>query len=73
MIFVQGDYKRILLTGLYEFDADAFQDTVGLYKELVETCPDAKRSTFNFQWESRYPKKSEQESALSAHDIRYWQ
>lgn len=72
-ICAKGDLKRFGIVGLYHFDADAFAQTAVLWKDMVATCPDAINSAFNFQCDSRPVKQSEFESAMSLHDIRYWQ
>ncbi|KAJ7881707.1 hypothetical protein B0H14DRAFT_3759240 [Mycena olivaceomarginata] len=44
-----------------------------VWKKLVAECPDAANTAFNFQWDSRPVRKPAFESAMSLHDIRYWQ
>ncbi|KAI7780164.1 hypothetical protein LA080_016353 [Diaporthe eres] len=59
--------------GLRRFDVERFLATVGVWKRLMQDCPDALNTTFNFQWDSRPPKQPSFESANSLHDIRFWQ
>ncbi|KAK8092005.1 hypothetical protein PG997_002366 [Apiospora hydei] len=68
-----GDFKRFGIVGLKRFDIDSFLKTIEVWKALVEQCPDAMNTAFNFQWDSRPPKTPEFESAMSLHDTRYWQ
>lgn len=72
-IGAKGDFKRFGVVGLHGFDISSFLETVELYKELIAECPDAMNTAFNFQWWSTLPKKPDFESAMSLHDIRYWQ
>ncbi|PCG99792.1 FAD-binding, type 2 [Penicillium occitanis (nom. inval.)] len=69
----KGDFKRFGVVGLHRFDPEAFLKTVDVWKEMIAQCPDAVNSGFNFQWDSRPPRKSELNSAHSLQDIRYWQ
>lgn len=69
----KGDYKRFGVVGLRRFDVERFLQTVEVWKALVEECPDAINTAFNFQWDSRPPKQPGFDSAMSLHDIRYWQ
>lgn len=69
----KGDFKRFGVVGLHRFDPEAFLRTVDVWKEMIAQCPDAINSGFNFQWDSRPPRKSELGSAHSLQDIRYWQ
>ncbi|PWY76055.1 FAD-binding domain-containing protein [Aspergillus sclerotioniger CBS 115572] len=69
----KGDFKRFGLVGLDEFRVDAFVQAIEIWKKLVHECPDAINTTFNVQWDSRPVKAPEQDSAMSSHDIRYWQ
>ncbi|KAK7918184.1 FAD-linked oxidoreductase [Apiospora marii] len=73
MLCVKGDYKRFGIVGLRRFDVDRFLKTIEVWKTLVETCPDAINTAFDFQWDSRFPKTPGFESAMSLHDTRYWQ
>ncbi|KAK7990904.1 FAD binding domain-containing protein [Apiospora arundinis] len=73
MLCAKGDFKRFGIVGLRRFDIDSFLRTIELWKNLVETCPDAINTAFNFQWDSRPPKAPDFESAMSLHDVRYWQ
>ncbi|KAI1088778.1 hypothetical protein F5B19DRAFT_505270 [Rostrohypoxylon terebratum] len=72
-IGAKGDFKRFGVVGLRRFDVDGFVKTIDVWKELVAECPDAINTAFNFQWDSRPPKAPGFESAMSLHDIRYWQ
>jgi hypothetical protein len=69
----KGGLKRFGLVGLRRFDVDSFLQTVEVWKKLVEECPDAINTAFNFQWDSQPPKTPQFDSAMSLHDIRYWQ
>ncbi|KAK7753952.1 hypothetical protein SLS62_004050 [Diatrype stigma] len=69
----KGDYKRFGVVGLKRFDVGRFLQTVDVWKALVEECPDAINTAFNFQWDARPPKKPGFDSAMSLHDTRYWQ
>lgn len=69
----KGGFKTFGTVGLRRFDVDRFIETVEVWKRLVEECPDAINTTYNFQWDSRPPKQPGFESANSLHDIRYWQ
>ncbi|KAI1207303.1 uncharacterized protein F4807DRAFT_183671 [Annulohypoxylon truncatum] len=72
-IGAKGDFKRFGVVGLKRFDADGFIKAIDVWKSLVAECPDAINTAFNFQWDSRPPKAPGFESAMSLHDIRYWQ
>lgn len=69
----KGDYKRFGVVGLRRFDVDKFLQVVDLWKLLIQECPDAINTAFNFQWDARFPKPPDFDSAMSLHDIRYWQ
>ncbi len=69
----KGDFKRFGVVGLRRFEADSFMKTISLWKEMVAECPDAINTAFNFQWDSRPVKPPRFDSAMSHHDIRYWQ
>ncbi|TVY32060.1 FAD-linked oxidoreductase [Lachnellula subtilissima] len=69
----KGDFKRFGIIGLHRFEQDSFLKTIELWKELVAECPDAINTSFNFKWDSRPAKKPGFESAMSLHDIRYFQ
>lgn len=73
VLCAKGDFKRFGVVGLRRFNIDSFLETIEVWKILVDKCPDAINTTFNFQWDSRPPKAPEFESAMSLHDIRYWQ
>ncbi|KAL1866667.1 hypothetical protein Daus18300_006611 [Diaporthe australafricana] len=66
-------FKTFGTVGLRRFEVERFLATVDVWKRLMEECPDAINTTFNFQWDSRLPKQPNFESANSLHDIRYWQ
>ncbi|KAL4907582.1 hypothetical protein BDW74DRAFT_176333 [Aspergillus multicolor] len=70
---VKGGFKAFGVVGLHSFNVDAFVQTVEVWKEMVETCPDALNSAFNFQWDSRPPRGFEREGACSLGGVRYWQ
>ncbi|KAI1386031.1 uncharacterized protein F4822DRAFT_360734 [Hypoxylon trugodes] len=70
---VKGGFKRFGVVGLRRFDVDGFLKTIEVWKRLVAECPDAINTAFNFQWDSRFPKAPDFESAMSLHDIKYWQ
>lgn len=69
----KGDFKRFGVVGLHSFDPEAFLKTIDVWKEMIAQCPDAINSGFNFQWDSRPPRKSRLGSAHSLQNIRYWQ
>ncbi|KAK7992146.1 FAD binding domain-containing protein [Apiospora saccharicola] len=69
----KGDFKRFGVVGLRRFDTGRFLQTVDIWKRLIEECPDAINTAFNFQWDSRPPRTPDFDSAMSLHDIRYWQ
>ena len=69
----KGDFKRFGIVGLYHFEVDLFLETVVLWKEMMAACPDAINTSFNFKWDSRPVKSPRFDSAMSLHDIRYWQ
>lgn len=69
----KGGFKNFGTVGLRRLDVDKFVDTIGVWKRLIEECPDAINTTYNFQWDSRPPKQPTFESANSLHDIRLWQ
>ncbi|QKX56260.1 uncharacterized protein TRUGW13939_03361 [Talaromyces rugulosus] len=72
-IGAKGDFKRFGVVGLHRFDPDAFLKTIDVWKDMVAQCPDAINMAFNFQWDTRPPRKSDLESAHSLQVIRYWQ
>lgn len=69
----KGNFKTFGTVGLRRFDVKRFLATVDVWERLLEECPDAINTTFNFQWDSRPPRKPSFESANSLHDIRFWQ
>lgn len=69
----KGGFKTFGTVGLRRFDIARFLQTIDVWKRLVQECPDANNTTFNFQWDSRPPRQPDFESANSLHDIRYWQ
>lgn len=69
----KGDFKKFGVVGLRHFDIDGFLGTIGVWKTLIAECPGAINTSFNFQWDSRPPKPPSFESAMSLHDIRFWQ
>jgi len=69
----KGGFKRLRVAGLHHFDPDAFMKAISLWKEMVAECPDAINTALNFQWDSRPVKTPRLDSAMSHHDIRYWQ
>ena len=69
----KGDFKRFSIVGLRRLETDSFMKTVALWKEMVAECPDAVNTSFNFKWDSRPVKPPQFPSAMSLHDIRYWQ
>ncbi|PSR83008.1 hypothetical protein BD289DRAFT_454010 [Coniella lustricola] len=69
----KGGFKTFGTIGLRRFDITRFLQTIDVWKRLVEECPDAINTTYNFQWDSRPPRQADFESANSLHDIRYWQ
>ncbi|KAH6652294.1 hypothetical protein BKA67DRAFT_626979, partial [Truncatella angustata] len=73
VLCAKGDFKRFGVVGLSRFDVDSFLKTIEVWKTLVEKCPDAINTAFNFQWDSRPPKTPDFQSAMSLHDTRYWQ
>lgn len=73
VLAAKGGFKRFGVVGLRRFDEDAFLGMLEVWKKLVAECPDAANTAFNFQWDSRPVRKPAFESAMSLHDIRYWQ
>ncbi|KAE8397456.1 FAD binding domain-containing protein [Aspergillus pseudonomiae] len=73
VLCAKGDFKQFGVVGLHEFNADGLVRTIDTWKQMVHDCPDAIKTGFNFQWDSRPVKTPEVESAMSLHDIRYWQ
>lgn len=69
----KGGFKMFGTVGLRRFDIERFLETIEVWKRLMEECPDAINTTYNFQWDSRPPRQPGFESANSLHDIRYWQ
>ncbi|KAK7711363.1 hypothetical protein SLS64_005386 [Diaporthe eres] len=69
----KGGFKTFGTVGLRRFDVERFLATVAVWKRLMQECPDAINTTFNFQWDSHPPKRPSFESANSLHDIRFWQ
>ena len=69
----KGGFKAFGTVGLQDFDEENFLKTIGIWKELIAECPDAVNTAFNFQWDSRPVKSLGIDSAMSHHDIRYWQ
>ncbi|KAL6715333.1 hypothetical protein ACLMJK_007599 [Lecanora helva] len=72
-IGAQGDFKRFGIIGLCRFDLASFLMTIEIWKSLIEECPDAINTAFNFQWDSRLVKAPEFDSAMCLHDTRFWQ
>lgn len=68
----KGGFKEFGIVGLHQFDQDAFLKVIDIWKEMIAECPDAINTAFNFQWDSRFPKKPDIEGAMPLHDIRYW-
>ena len=73
LLEVKGGYKRYGVVGLRRFNEAGFLKTIDVWKKLITECPDAANTSFNFQWDSRYAKAPDFGSAMSLHDIRYWQ
>lgn len=73
MLCAMGDFKRFGIVGLRRFDVDRFLETIKVWKTMVEKCPDAINTAFNFQWDSRPPRFPGFDSAMSLHDTSYWQ
>ncbi|KAL4935941.1 hypothetical protein BDV06DRAFT_233829 [Aspergillus oleicola] len=69
----KGGFKNFGLAGLHGFNVEAFMQTIDVWKQLVSNCPDAINTVFNFQWDSRPVRSAKTESAMSQHNIRYWQ
>ncbi|PHH76379.1 hypothetical protein CDD80_1561 [Ophiocordyceps camponoti-rufipedis] len=69
----KGGYKTFGTVGLKCFDVDRFLGTIDVWKRLMDECPDAINTTFNFQWDSRPPPEPEHDSANCLHDVRFWQ
>ena len=69
----RGGLKHFSIAGLPSFEPGWFLELTSLYQEMVEECPDAKNSAFNFQWDSRSVPLPCFESAMSHHGIRFWQ
>ena len=69
----KGDFKKFGIAGLKHFDAAAFMEVVSLWKGMITEIPDAINTAFSFQWDARPVRKPDFESAMSLHDIRYWQ
>lgn len=69
----KGGFKTFGTVGLRRFEIERFLATIEVWKRLMEECPDAINTTFNFQWDSRPPRRPLFESANSLHDIRFWQ
>ncbi|KAK6826934.1 hypothetical protein RU639_004408 [Aspergillus parasiticus] len=72
VLCAKGDFKQFGVVGLHEFNTDGLVRTIDTWKKMVHDCPDAIKTGFNFQWDSRPVKMPEVESAMSLHDIRYW-
>ncbi|RAH50028.1 FAD-binding oxidoreductase [Aspergillus brunneoviolaceus CBS 621.78] len=73
ILCAKGDLKQFGVVGLHEFNVDAFAKTTAVWKRMVDECPDAINTAFNFQWDARPVKAPDVDSAQSLHDIRYWQ
>ncbi|KAI1124901.1 hypothetical protein F5Y10DRAFT_248289 [Nemania abortiva] len=69
----KGGFKKFGVVGLRRFNVDGFLGTIDVWKTLITECPDAINTSFNFQWDSRFAKQPNFESAMSLHDIRLWQ
>ncbi|RDA89836.1 hypothetical protein CP533_6947 [Ophiocordyceps camponoti-saundersi (nom. inval.)] len=69
----KGGFKMFATVGLGCFDVERFLETVEVWKRLMEECPDAINTTFNFQWDSRPPRRPEFESANCLSDVQFWQ
>ncbi|KAH7382520.1 hypothetical protein DE146DRAFT_623490 [Phaeosphaeria sp. MPI-PUGE-AT-0046c] len=69
----KGDFKRFATVGLHHFDEAAFLQVIQIWKDMIQECPDAINTSFNFQWDARFAPTPPFDSANSLHDIRYWQ
>lgn len=69
----KGGFKEFGTIGLRHFDEEAFLKTIDIWKDMIAECPDAIKTTFNFQWDAKPVKSLGIDSAMSHHDIRYWQ
>ena len=67
-----GDFKKLVLTGLYDFEPELFTEVVEIWQSLTASCPDAVSSLFSIQWESRPAPRPAFESANSMHGMRLW-
>lgn len=68
-----GTFKRFGVVGLRRFDKEVFLKTIDVWKQMIQECPDAANTSFNFQWYSRFSPPPPFSSATSLHDIRFWQ
>jgi hypothetical protein len=68
----KGDYKDFNLVGIPEFKAENFVKVVGLFEELVKTCPDAGASGYVFEWHTAVSKPENQVSAFAYQDVLLW-
>ncbi|KAL9087317.1 MAG: hypothetical protein Q9159_003737 [Coniocarpon cinnabarinum] len=70
---VHGDFKRLRLAGFNHFPRDNWIEIPKMWLELIENCPDAKRTAFILAFDSRAPAVPSFESAIDMKGIRFWQ
>ncbi|RDA83429.1 hypothetical protein CP532_4415 [Ophiocordyceps camponoti-leonardi (nom. inval.)] len=69
----KGGFKTFATVGLGCFDVERFLGTVAVWRRLMGGCADAVNTTFNFQWDSRMPRRPGFESANCLYDVQFWQ
>ncbi|CAG8960426.1 hypothetical protein HYFRA_00008145 [Hymenoscyphus fraxineus] len=69
---VKGDLKSFSLVGVEEFKPTNFMKVVELFKELLDTCPDAGGSMYLLEWHTGTSKPVHEDSAFSFQDVHMW-
>ncbi|PHH83218.1 hypothetical protein CDD82_2990 [Ophiocordyceps australis] len=69
----KGGFRMFATVGLRRFDTESYLKTIDVWRRLVTECPDAVDTTFNFQWDSKPPRRPGFESANSLGHVHFWQ
>ncbi|KAL9129095.1 MAG: hypothetical protein Q9217_002367 [Psora testacea] len=68
----KGGTRRFTLAGLREFKCTNCLKLTDLYREMLDSCPDAAASGLFVEWHSLPPPDIQTNSAFSHKDIRIW-
>ncbi|KAF4620236.1 hypothetical protein G7Y89_g14584 [Cudoniella acicularis] len=69
---VKGDFKRFSVAGIPKFKTKSFLKVIDLFKELLDSCPDASASGYAFEWHTAITELQPQDSAFGFQDQLLW-